>query len=283
MSVVKFQKYKKGRKQIPFTLAIIWILLSTFFISGSAYFAYFYYQHIQAVKKADSKYNVVAIVQQSQSKELLQSEYLAEQLGLSIDMPTNLYSFNIRRGEQQLVRSPLIQSASINKVSPGTLFVDYSIRRPLAYLGDLTNTAIDGGGVLIPFKPFFTPKSLPTIILGASFFNSWQKGEHWGHSIIGEEFLLAKKIIHFFENEKCGDLKTIDLKTKNSLKLGSREIVLTVKCKKNLYLRLPVEHPLGSLKDFKYLYFSSSIFSHLDPEVVDLRIRNQALISKYPD
>ncbi|MEM1282454.1 MAG: FtsQ-type POTRA domain-containing protein [Chlamydiota bacterium] len=278
MSIIKFKKNKVLHKRLSIVVALTWILSSILLVSGSIYFAYFYYRYTQEEKKADSKYNLLAIVQSSHSNEYLQSEYLAEQLGLSVDSPTNLFSFDCKRGEQQLIRSPLINKASIHKISPGTLFIEYSIRIPIAYLGDLTNTAIDENGVLIPFRPFFTPKSLPTIRLGATFFKPWEKGHYWGHSVKSNEFSLAKKIIDFFEKENCGYLKVVDLKRIKSSSLGSREIVITIDDSRKRFIRLPVEKTMKSLEDYQLLHHSLLRKMLVTPEVIDLRLNHQALL-----
>jgi cell division septal protein FtsQ len=280
VSIVKLRDNKGLRKKISIFRAMVWILISTILISGSVYFSYFYYTHLVGLKKSNSKYSVVALVQSSPSNELLQSEYLAEQLGLSIDKPTNLYAFDVKRGKQHLLRSPLIQLASIRKVSPGTLFIDYNIRKPMAFLGDFSNTAIDKEGVLIPFKPFFTPKTLPVIFFGSRFFDSWKQGLYWGHSVKGKKLLLALKIIQYFEKEQWGTLALVDLSHMKSDRLGEREIVLKVNKKKQLYLRLSAEHPIQCLDDFKVLYRSLQQRKGELPKTVDLRIKHLAFISE---
>lgn len=257
-----------------------WILSSVLLVSGTAYGLFFYYRDVQRYKRVDSNYHIVAIVQKSRGKELLQAEYLAEQLGLSIDRPTNLYAFDKKRGEEHLLRNPLIRSASIHKVSPGTLFIDYSIRRPAAYLGNFSNTALDEEGILIPFKPFFTPKTLPTILLGNRFFETWKPGEYWGHSIQGEEYTLAKSIIQFFEKEKCGTLHVIDLKGVKSESLGKREIVVTLYNPEKIFLRLSVDQLMRGLKDYKdtITAFSQLHPAKQQPYLFDLRLESQLLI-----
>ena len=74
--------------------------------------------------------------------------------------------------------SPLIKKASIKKIPPGTLYIEYQMRVPLAYLGDYTNTALDEEGYLFPFSPFFTPKKLPIIYLGLQ-----QDDAQWGMTL----------------------------------------------------------------------------------------------------
>lgn len=272
------RKSNHGREgHLSLFAAMGWILSSAALISGFAYCAYFYYRDLQTAKGADSHYHIVAIVQRSQSQEILQSEYLAELLGLSIDSPTNLYAFDKKKAEQQLLNSPLIRTVSLHKVSPGTLFIDYSIRKPSAYLGDISNTAIDEEGVLLPFKPFFTPKMLPTLILGAAFFDAWAPGCYWGRSLHGEELALAKSIIHFFESERCGTVDTIDLKNWKNKSLGRREIVVTLKNHDKTLLRLSIHQLMKNLQEYKKLvrYSANSL-----PQVIDLRIDGLAIIQR---
>lgn len=125
-----------------------------------------YLQHLKEKRTADEQFSIVAIVQTTPDKESLQTVYLAELLELSIDRRTNLYLFDTESARQKLLACPVIKSALVKKVRPGTVFIDYSLRRPIAYIGDFMNMAADSEGAFFPVTPFFTPKKLPEFILG---------------------------------------------------------------------------------------------------------------------
>src|SRR5690606_28774117 len=104
------------------------------------------------------------------------------------DHPKNLYSFNTEEAVQKLLHLPVIKEAKIRKIRPGTIHVDYALRKPIAYLADYSNTAIDASGTIFSFKPFYTPKKLPEIYLGEE---EEDKPLVWGNIVEGERKELA--------------------------------------------------------------------------------------------
>lgn len=153
---------------LPFRIALLWILLISVFICGSFSIGYLYYKKVQKSRYQQPQYNIVAIVQTTPDKEKLKTVFFSELLNLSVDRPTNILNFNAKKAQHTLQSLPMISSVSVKKVLPGTLYVDYTLRKPIAYLIDYTNTVIDHEGVPFPLKPFFTPKKLPEIYLGLS-------------------------------------------------------------------------------------------------------------------
>jgi hypothetical protein len=200
------------------------ILILTLLISGSAALICLYTMYARYMRMKDSKYHIAAIVQTGPEKEELKSLYLAELLQLSIDKPTNLYLFNTKEAEKLLLKSPLIKEATVKKLPPAAIYIDYTVRQPIAFLGDFTNTAIDSDGVLLPFKPFFTPKRLPEIYLGLD-----QATVTWGQPISDERAELALKLLKLI-NERCcskiSHLRRIDLSNVDADSYGQKQIVV---------------------------------------------------------
>lgn len=229
------QPWNTPQRKIRFRVALLWILLITVVISGSTLIAILYYLHIQEIRELDPKYHIVAIVQSSTDREALKTVYLEELLDLSIDQPVNIHRFNCIEARNKLLTSPLIKDAEVKKILPGTIYVKYNLRKPIAYLGDYTNTAIDKEGFLIPFNPFFTPKNLPEIILG---FQSNDNSEHsgmiwkgWGTPISGMKAELAFKLYHFISSYCCSEtsvLKRIDVSRAFASSFGQRQIVIVL-------------------------------------------------------
>lgn len=265
---------RNEKKRLPLLVSLSWILGSALFFSGPLYLSYYYYVHLVEQKQGSSKYTIVALVQTGPEKEQLHSAYLAEQLGLSVDTPTNLYSFNTKKGVKRLLRSPVIKEASIKKMSPGALIVDYVARHPIAYLHNYSNTVIDEEGRLFPLKPFFTPKTLPRIQLGADLF---LKENIWGSSVDGEEFRLALQLIQAINKNSWLTVDMVDLQRKEVEDPGKREITLTL-MNNSLFVRLNVEDPQRSLRHFftlfKELYNQEEL-----PTVIDMRLENLAYLS----
>lgn len=125
-----------------------------------------YYQHVMEVRKKDSAYTITGVIQTGYEKEPLATSYLIELMDLSLDKPANLYAVDESHLQKRLFRSPLIKSALIYKALPNTVHVDYEARKPIAYLKDFSNTLISEDGILLPFKPFFSPKNFPDVYLG---------------------------------------------------------------------------------------------------------------------
>lgn len=182
---------------------------------------YFLYCNYRQDRLYSEKYRITAIVQTGPEKEALKTTYLAEMLGLSVDKPTQIYALDLKKAESQLLASPLIAKAKIKRLAPSTLYIDYEVRKPIAWLADYRNTAIDCEGHLFPVAPFFSPKHLPEVYLGLAPFSSWQ--------IKGPTFLLALEIIRFLETAPWKEglrIKRIDVSNAFAPSLGQREVVL---------------------------------------------------------
>ncbi len=210
------------RENLPWKKVFKWIFFSTLATWSLASVSWIYWRHRQQELASNDRYNIVAIWQVCRHKEPLQTDFLAELLELSCDQPTNLYRFDIKAAKQKLLAYPVIKSAEIKKVMPGMLFVEYSLRQPIAYLAEYSNTAIDAEGVLIPSKPFYTPKNLHEWVLGLP------KGLEWGTKISGKGMLLIHELIEVFNLNENVRLTRIDVSKAFSKIYGEREIVLFV-------------------------------------------------------
>jgi len=216
------------RDKIPISQAIVWIVLSTVLISGSVGMSLFYYLHLRDQRTRDPQYEISAILQAGGPKETLKAVFLAELLDLSVDQPTNLYRFNTQEAQQNLLKCPLIAKAELKKIKPSTILVNYTLRQPIAFLGDFTNTAIDEKGFLFPFKPFFTPKKLPEIYLG---YLKEQQQDIWGSYLSGEASELAFTLFQLTSKHCCSEstyIRKIDVSKAFAQSYGQRQIILII-------------------------------------------------------
>jgi hypothetical protein len=202
------------------------ILLSVLLISGSAWMCWGIYFYFRISHVTDPKYQIVALVQTGPEKEALKSAYLAEILGLSWDRPSNLYRFHLREGEAKLLACSLIKRAAVRRIPPGTLYLDYEIRKPIAFLADFFNTAIDEEGYLFPFKPFYSPKRLPEIVLGVH-------GElyHWGDRVQAPSIQLALAVLRDFSllfDSSHTSLVRIDVSRTSASSFGDQQLVIVL-------------------------------------------------------
>jgi len=213
---------------IPKRKAWLIILLSIFLVSGLASTSMAYYHYIQNKRLSDPKFRIVAIAQMSGDGEVLKTGYLAELLGLSVDRPVSLLSFPAKKAETLLRQNPLMTNVHISKIKPGTLLVEYQLRKPIAFLGDYANTAIDGEGYLFPFHPFYTPKKLPEIVLGAMVGEEiGELDPPWGYQVKGHRARLALEIYRTMGSQFADvSIRRIDVSKAHALSYGQRQLVV---------------------------------------------------------
>ncbi|HEV8051080.1 MAG TPA: FtsQ-type POTRA domain-containing protein [Parachlamydiaceae bacterium] len=215
------------KKVLTIKQAFLSILLSICFVSGSSFIGLMYYQHVRDKQRLDSSYEIVALVQTSPDREGLKTGYLAELLELSVDRPRNLYGYDTQEAAEKLLSHPVIKEAKVRKIRPGTLHVDYALRKPIAYVGDYTNTAIDATGTVFPFKPFYTPKILPEIILGEGEEDA---SSLWGSVMGGRSVELAFTLLELASQycDEFSSVSCIDVSNAFALSDGKRQVVLVL-------------------------------------------------------
>ena len=185
-------------------------------------------------RKNDPRFRLSAIVQTGPECEALKTSYLAELLGLAADCPQSLYGFNLKEGMSKLLRCPLIAKASLKRMPPDALYVDYTVRQPVAKLGDYENIGLDREGYLFPLVPFFSPKELPEIYLGLPSFGAGEddqgrRGGLWQTPMDNRHLRLAFEILQSFDGAPWKEglrVKRIDVSNAFHSSLGQREIVL---------------------------------------------------------
>lgn len=269
--------------------------LCTLTLSLGGYWSWSKYRHNRL---CDEKYRVVAILQTGPEKEALKTDYLAELLGLSADQPMSLYAINMKKAEAKLLSSPLIANAKVKRLPPSTLYIDYEVRKPIAWLADYKNTAVDKEGHLFPVTPFFSPKQLPEIYLGLPPFSTWQVP-------IRDPYLqLAFEILQFLDAAPWKEglrIKRIDVSNAFAASLGQREVVLfteeelvlpqDVICTFPKILRLaPKDYSqqLGNffalrrtmMEDYRRQLASLKEGGRFAPRIIDLRIPQLAFVEK---
>lgn len=261
----------------------------------------------------DPSNKITSIIQTGSEKEALQTAYLAELLNLSSDRFSSLYALDCSQAEQKILSSPLISSALVKKIPPGTLYIEYEVRKPIAYLADYQNTGIDEKGYLFPMAPFFSPKELPEIYLGLPSFGSpedrsGRKGGSWKAPMQGRYVQLALDLFHFLETAPWKEgfrLKKIDVSNAFAPSLGQREIVLLTEedfrlnlegkeicCTFPKILRVaPKDYAqqLGHFftlrrnmaEDYKRQLMKVSESAKFQPRIIDLRIPQLAFVENH--
>ena len=203
--------------------AIKQVLISVLVISGIPWMLFFAYTYLLYTRMQDPAYQIVAIVQSNHDQEPLKTGFLAELLDLSVDRPANLYRFDLEEGRKKLLRFPSIKTANMKKIPPGILFIEYSLRKPVAFLGDVSNILLDAEHHPFPAHPFFSPKKLPSIILGRA-----QERIVFGKPINDPKLTLAFEILDSIHALSLDDdLLQIDVSEVDALSLGMRKIIVS--------------------------------------------------------
>lgn len=196
--------------------------------------SYSVYGKWKKTRYTSDRYKIAVIVQTGPEREALKTVYLAELMGLSSDAPKNVFLLDLKKAEKALLASPLISKAKVKRLPPNTLYVDYEVRKPVAFLADYRNLAIDRDGYLFPVEPFLSPKEIPEIYLGLPAFGApadryGREGGSWQKPVGNRYSELAFQILQTFEGSPWKEglrIKRIDVSNAYAPTLGRREIVI---------------------------------------------------------
>lgn len=256
---------------IIFKKAIKWVLISVLVISGIPWITFGAFTYLRYLRMQDPAYDIVAIVQVNHDPEPLKTGFLAELLDLSISKPGNLYRFDIEEGQKKLLSFPSIKSAVIKKIPPGILVIEYSLRKPAAFLGDVSNTALDLEQYAFPFHPFFSPKKLPLFLIG------FQGDIAWGEPVSDSKLKLAYEILGVIQDLGLGegDRIKIDVSNVDAMSLGQRKIVVSFL---NLDVLLDPRGFKEGLTRYKTLLGKQGLVQNQTASMLDLRLPNLGYI-----
>jgi len=289
------------KKKLKFSHALFWIIFSTFIISGFNYFIFSQVKKHKSRKFVDEKYNIKTIAQ-NQGEYILDANYLAELMDLSLDKPTNINLFDENMAEEKLLSCPYIKDVEVKKIKPNCIFVDYQIRKPIAALYDFDNIAIDDQGYTFPINPFFSHLELCKIYLNLDESYNLDKVDM-------KRAILALDILQKLKKSGFSDLvkiKVLDISRSEYKSYGKREIILQIEeeivsCKNQKTLIFPkilrfgtsnYQEQLGnyiSLREKIIKDYENQIATYDDnmpdkiifkPKTIDLRISKVAFIDQ---
>lgn len=258
-----------------------------------------YWRYLHHERSHDSAYAITTIVQTGPEREGLPTEYLAELLGLSVDLPTNIYQFHTSKACELLLKSIVIKDVNVRTFNPGTVYVDYTMRKPMAYLADCSNMAVDDEGILFPHEPFYTPKKLPILYLGLPEMGAPE--QLWGQKIDSANYKAAMDILESASRIFGSHVRILKVDTSQAFadSYGQRQIVLSIEEMTTVedriiylprVLRLSTLNLQEALTNYLVLQKhlrSQAIKSvgdqpvvHLEPIVVDLRLSKLAYVKE---
>lgn len=208
---------------IPIHRALTWIFGSAIVCNGVVFGLYWGIRYWKAQHAVDKNTPIHAIIQTGPQREAVKTAYLAELLDLSVDSPKTNREFDPKGAKQKLLSSPVIKEAEVKIAEAGIVYVDYSVRKPVALLLDYENIALDQEGYPFPLNPFFSPKNLPEIYL------DYSGPIEWNRPLTGEKVELAFSLLDTLLGPGMRDmlsLQRIDVSHAFERSLGKREIVL---------------------------------------------------------
>lgn len=272
-----------NRKAIlPISLCIIFISFICMVISG------YHLLHTYWAVKAPQESVIRTIVQSSPEKNTLQTDFFAELLSLSQDSSIVSKKFDIEKANRLVKSFPIMKECNIH-LDRDTLYIDYELRQPIAYLGNFCNVAIDKEGVLFPISPFFSIKRLPLIYIHDSELADIDN--LWGHQMTSESMKTALDIInHTLEvgfQEKFL-VRQIDVSSLSLDAYAKREIILIVELMESHtskylpayshILRLNPKKPLRGIDQYLILKKELVSTNLISKRIFDLRLPDLAFI-----
>jgi len=213
-------KFLRPGPRYSWKKVILIVTLSCCCVSGgatAAYLFHLYTKHLHATNEASV---IQAVLQSAAQYAPLQTTYLAEVLELSQDRPVNLSQFDLEAGHERLMATQVIREALIKKIKPNILYLDYKLRKPIALLGDYTNTVLDQEGRFFPYLPFYPPRNLPQVYLGGK-----APPNPWGEKMEAQQIALVIDLLKRFD---VGALQRIDLSQSEAPSSGTRQLVLVL-------------------------------------------------------
>lgn len=224
------------KKKIPLVLAYVYIVLSVGAICGPAYYglkSYYQWKHSRTI---DPSYTIKTIVQSTEGGVMIPSQQLGQIMGITPELPQNLFAFDLKVAKKKLKSYPVIKRAKLKKVKPSTIYIDYQLHKPYFRLMDYENMAVDTEGVVFPLKPLYQEENFPEVLLGLPSFGAdadkdKRQGARWNTPLNDPYSRLALTILpELLEYQKRGvfQVKKVDLSFAYAPSYGKREILVTI-------------------------------------------------------
>jgi len=264
----------KEKKIIPFKRALTYIGISCVATIILFFSLLKIWTNHKIERWQNPHYIVDRLIQTGPDKGALPTAYLCEMMGLSKDKPLHLDLIDLKSLEAKLYASPVIERVEMKKIYPSSLYLDYTVRRPIAMVIDFENTATDDSGHLFPLFPYFTPKRLTQIYFGDLSPSSYSVENH-------PKFSLVKSLFHLIQYAKAFQhsfIERIDVSLAYHPSLGRREIVIILRNNHQRHLlRLPSKGYSKQLGN--YINLSHKLNSSLHTDwVIDLRLPSLAYL-----
>jgi hypothetical protein len=266
-------------KKFSLRHALWLIFIWTALISGMPYLVFGLYSYLKGDQKSGSHHAITALLLECSSREQLPSNFFAE----TIDWTAN----QLHLWQRELEAHPIIDYAKMQRYNQNTLWIEYAVRTPIAFVADLDNVAVDCKGKCFPLHPFVTPKLLPKIFLGLS------EEEINRFCQTNELEAIVQKKLHFAIDwlDKGRDLFQrsnyylgwLDVSLMDETSLGKRKMVLGLSKMPReplcCFLRIYPEKEVSELES-QWRLLAIQNFRHQDKPIdIDMRLPSLAYIT----
>ncbi|WP_213318074.1 hypothetical protein [Chlamydiifrater volucris] len=199
------------------------------------------------------------------TSDLLPPIFFSEILGLYADSQTSLKNFSVQNAETILNKTNLFDYVHIDKVPDNKgLVISYSLKQPMAYLGNFSNMLFDANGKCFPCQPFHSPKKLPKI-----FFSYSDLPHSLQENISQTGLQLAQELFSCLKDQQ---ISVIDLSRIHSYPY---EIIVTLQ--NGLLIRIPLKNWKEATLLYKKLH-PKLIEKFPNMVICDLRLSGHILV-----
>lgn len=149
------------------------------------------------------------------------ADLFVDHLGLDGPELVLMRDFSVGHAKRQLQGIPILKHSKVKVVKPGIISIEYILRSPVAFMGDVENCVFDGEGCCFPFSPFYAPRGLPEVFFGLSP----GEGTH-AYDFKLPHLEYALDLLHYFEERKwLGQLLRVTLSRMQKKENSKKEII----------------------------------------------------------
>ncbi len=240
---------------------ILVLVVSSLFWTGA-----FFIKRLYLERQASQVTTLRRIASHPHSEYRLPNALFTQLLGITPQ--TSLHTLNCNALTENLLATSVFETIHLSKAPPSTLYISYSMKKPVAKLAANEHIGIDAHGNLLPLHPFYPPLNLPSLFISPS---TAEQELSIGLELLSLLTPICKK--HSLH------LSTIDLSRSTHTSFFRRETVITLLSTQNkpIYLRLNTKK-IGEIQTTL-----SQLLSRLNTTksgTIDLRFERIALVSE---
>ena len=132
---------------------------------GALFGALWWHSRRQQQRQGDERFTIKRLASRSMTQDRLPLSVLSELLDVSAKNPCSLFAIQPEIARRRLLGCPAVEQASVWRLLPGTLGVEYALRSPVAAIAGLKNIGVDRCGTVFFLFPFYAPKHLPSLVV----------------------------------------------------------------------------------------------------------------------